>query len=308
MADPLVSVVVISYNQAPYIIQNLDSLKSQTYTNWELIVADDASPDHSVEVFKNWLHENNISAKEIFHTKNTGLATVLNEAVELCSGEYVKFIAADDYMHPECLEKSVRCLEEKGPEYGMVCTDTFCVDENGNPKPDIINNSVLQNISAPEFRELLVTGNYIAALTVLIRTKIIKETGKYDSKFIVEDYYRWLKINEKYFIAYIPEKLSYYRLHAENISKTKKERISMEDKMLLIMFDHDGTVKNKINYYFHDIYVMQKKIPKDALQLYIKYPFRRKILSFCIKYRVPPLFFKIIYSLFLRLNIQLPLL
>lgn len=308
MEQPLVSVVVVSYNQAQYIIQNLDSLKSQTYSNWELIVADDASPDDSVAVFTNWLQENKVSAKQIFHAKNTGLATVLNEAIELCDGEYVKFIAADDYMHPECLKKSVRCLEEKGEQYGMVFTDTFCVDENSKPKPDIADYNIYGNIPAEEFRKVLVTGNHIPALTVLMRTTVVKETGKYDSKFIVEDYYRWLKINEKYLIAYLPEKLAYYRLHAENISKTKEERITMEDKMLLMMFDHDGIVKDKINYYLQDIYVMKKNIPKDLSQVYNSYPFRRKVLSFCIQYNIPPIIFKIIYSLSFRLRFRLPML
>ena len=258
MADPLVSVVVISYNQAQYIIQNLDSLKSQTYTNWELIVADDASPDQSVEVFKNWLRENNISAKEIFHTKNTGLATVLNEAVEICSGEYVKFIAADDYLHQECLEKLVRCLEEKGKEYGMVFTDTFCVDENSQPLPDIADYNKLGMISPEEFRTELIKGNRIAALTVMMRTSALKETGKYDSQFIIEDYFRWLKINEKYWIAYLPQKLTYYRLHADNISKIKKKRIATECRMLQLMFDHTGILKNQINHFFIDQYILKK--------------------------------------------------
>lgn len=66
MSKPLVSVVVISYNQSRYITQNLDCLKTQTYTNWELIVADDASPDDSVNVFENWLEKNKISAKRFF--------------------------------------------------------------------------------------------------------------------------------------------------------------------------------------------------------------------------------------------------
>lgn len=47
----------------------------------------------------------------------------------MCSG--VKFIVADDFLHPDCLVKSVHCLEEKGKEYGTVFTDTFCVDEDG---------------------------------------------------------------------------------------------------------------------------------------------------------------------------------
>ncbi|QDP85811.1 glycosyltransferase [Chryseobacterium sp. SNU WT5] len=305
MGDPLVSVVVVSYNQAQFIVQNLDSLKSQTYTNWELIVADDASLDNSVIVFKNWLRENNISAKEIFHTKNTGLATVLNEAVKICLGQYVKFIAADDFMHPECLEKSVRCLEEKGKEYGMVFTDTFCVDENSQPLPDIADYNKLGNIPPEEFKKELIEGNRIAALTVLMRTSVVKETGEYDSKFIIEDYYRWLKISAKYLIAYIPEKLAYYRLHGENISKTKAERISTECLMLQLMFDHTGILKDRINNFFTDHYILKKDISKELLRHYNNYPFGMKILKFSISNNVPTFVFKIIYSISRRMNLKL---
>ena len=61
--------------------------------------------------------------KNYFTPKTQGLATVLNEAIEICNGKYVKLIAADDFMHSECLEKSVKSLEEKGNEYGMVFTN-----------------------------------------------------------------------------------------------------------------------------------------------------------------------------------------
>lgn len=287
MNQPLVSIVVVSYNQGKYIKGNLDSVKAQTYTNWELIVADDASNDHSVTEFKNWLTSNNVAAKEIFHTKNTGLATVLNEAIDLCSGKYVKLIAADDFMHPECLEKSVKCLEDKGENYGMVFTDTFCVDDNSNSLPDIANYDKLGNIPPKEFRTELLKGNRIAALTVLLRKKAVLETGQYDSKFLVEDYYRWLKINEKYLIAYLPEKLSYYRLHAENISKTKAERIEIETYILQIMFDDKGIVKDKINNFMQSRYLLKKEIPKDLLNSFLKYNFSMKRLKPFIKYNLP---------------------
>lgn len=287
MEQPLVSIVVVSYNQGKYIKENLDSVKAQTYTNWELIVADDASNDDSVAEFKNWLTSNSVPGKEIFHTKNTGLATVLNEAIDLCSGKYVKLIAADDFMHPECLEKSVKCLEDKGENYGMVFTDTFCVDDNSNSLPDIANYDKLGNIPPKEFRRELLKGNRIAALTVLLRKKAVLETGQYDSKFLVEDYYRWLKINEKYLIAYLPEKLSYYRLHAENISKTKAERIEIETYILQIMFDHKGIVKDKINNFMQSRYLLKKEIPKDLLSSFLKYPFGMKRLKPFIKYNLP---------------------
>ena len=292
MEQPLVSILVVSYNQGKYVKEILDSVKAQTYTNWELIVADDASPDNSVEEFKNWLTINNVVAKEIFHTKNTGLATVLNEAIEICNGKYVKLIAADDFMHPECLEKSVNSLEIKGEEYGMVFTDTYCIDENSKLLPDFADYNKLGSIPAEDFRKELLKGNRIAALTVMMHLKVVKETGKYDSKFLVEDYYRWLKINEKYLIAYIPEKLSYYRWHDNNISKTKAERIDVETMMIQMMFDSDGILRKKINQIMSEKYLSNQKISADLLSTYKKYAYHIKRLKFCIQFNIPPIIYR----------------
>lgn len=294
MLQPLVSVVVISYNQGKYITEILNSLKAQTYTNWELIVADDASSDDSVHVFNKWLQQNNVVAKQIFHVNNTGLSAVLNEAVELCEGKYIKFIAADDYLHPDCLQKSVDCLEMKGQEYGMVFTDTYCVDENSNLLPDFADYDALGKISALDFKKELIKGNRIAALTVMLHKKAVVETGKYDATYLVEDYYRWLKINEKYLIAYLPEKLSYYRWHDSNISQTKAERIALETAMIQMMFDHTGLVKSRINDIVYDRFLHGKKIPRAMLNLYQQYPFHIKRLLFCIRFHIPPIFYKII--------------
>lgn len=298
MNKPLVSVVVISYNQGKYITQILDSVKAQTYSNWELIVADDASTEDSVQIFNDWLQKNAIKAKKIYHTKNTGLATVLNEAVELCEGKYVKLIAADDYLHPDCLEKSIKCLEEKGDEYAMVFTDTYCVDENSKPLPDIADYDALGMVSPHDFKKELIKGNRIAALTVLLRKDVIIETGKYDSKFIVEDYYRWLQINEKYLIAYIPEKLSYYRWHETNISKTKTERIDIETVMIQMIFDHQGIVKSRINDFMYHRYLKRKNIPPEMFSLYQKYPFHIKRLVMCIQNNLPPIIYRIVSKIF----------
>lgn len=294
MEQPLVSVVVISYNQGKYIKKNLDSLKAQTYINWELIVCDDESQDNSVPVFENWLKINEVTAKRIFHAKNTGVSTVLNEAIELCKGKYVKMIAADDYLHPDCLAESVNCLEKKGLEYGMVFTDTFCIDDQNNAIPDIGEYNALGNIPPKEFQKLLLKSNRIAALTVLMRLDVVKETGQYNSKFLVEDYYRWLKINEKYLIAYIPKKLSYYRLHGENISIVKAERILEETKIIQMMFDPTGILKDKINEYIYGKYFNKKEIPKDLLESYKSYPFHIKRLKLCVQYNIPPFMYTFI--------------
>lgn len=296
--NPLVTIIVVSYNQGKYIRENLDSIKSQTYSEIELIVADDASTDDSIEVFESWIQENNYSVKKNFHTKNTGLATVLNECIDLATGKYIKIIAADDFLHPKSIEKCVRKLEELGEEFGMVFSDTFVINENSKIIADITDYNKFGNVSPELFRKELVRGNRIAALTVLMRLDVVKETGSYDSKFIVEDYYRWLKINQKYLIAYIPEKLAYYRQHENNISKTKAERIELEDLKLKLMFDRIGVAKHIINNKMYIKYVNNYQFESQLKVLYNNYPFKIKRLDMAIKYNLPIYFYKLISRFF----------
>lgn len=78
----------------------------------------------------------------------------------------------------------------------------------------------------------------------IMRKSGLLETGAYDEKFIVEDYYRWLKIGQLYKIAYIPGKLAYYSNHGSNISILKQAKINDEDILLKLMFDKTGIAKD----------------------------------------------------------------
>lgn len=292
MSDlPLVSIIVVSYNHSKYLRENLDSIEAQTYPNIELIVADDASQDNSVQIFNQWIKENNYSAKANFHKVNTGLATVLNECVELANGKYVKMIAADDYLHPKSIEKCVVKLEELGENFGIVHTDVFCINDVSEIIPDRLDLNVHNNIDADIFSENLLKMNTVAALSVMMRTKVLKETGKYDSQFLVEDYYRWLKINEIAKIAYIPEKLAFYRLHDNNISTLQNQKVIEDVIILKMLFDKKGKQKNAV-----DSFIIQHYCANDLSQrvvLYYKdYKFKNKILLRCIDNNIPFLFFR----------------
>ena len=297
MEQPLVTIVVISYNHAKYLEENLNSIKSQTYPKIQLIVADDASKDNSVETYENWLEKNKYPATKIFHKKNTGLATTLNECFDLLEGKYVKFIAADDYLHPEAIEKCVNKLEELGEDYGMVFTDTWAINDQSEITTDIADYNTNQYLTKEEFREKLILGNRIAALAVVMQTEALKKTEKYPTDIIVEDYYRWLKINELYWISYIPEKLAYYRLHQHNISKVKENLILEEDLILKMKFDKTGIGKQNIDNYFKFNYFNGNQNKKLIAQ-YHYYPFKDKILSFCLNLRLPFLIFRILNKFF----------
>ncbi|MDR2236277.1 MAG: glycosyltransferase [Chryseobacterium sp.] len=293
MEQPLVTVVVISYNHSMFIRENLDSIKNQTYGNIQLIVGDDASPDHSATVIDQWLQENSFSAEKKFHTRNTGLATMLNECIALAKGKYIKLLAADDYLHPEAIEKCVSRLENLGDEYGMIFTNTYTVDNGSTIIKDIADYDVLGNVDPPVFRKELIKGNRIAALTVLLKTSALRETGSYDTKFIVDDYFRWLKISEKYLIAYLPERLAYYRMHPENISKVKAEKIEMETILMQMMFDKEGQIRNRINGFTQKYYFEGIKLDPEYISAYHQYPFRIKRLDLALKNNLPVSLYKL---------------
>lgn len=289
----LVSIIVCSYNQAKYIKECLDSIKAQTYPNIQLILADDASPDNSVDVFKNWLQENNYSAVTHFHQKNTGLATVLNECIELVEGKYVKIIAADDFLHPESIEKCVTKLEDLGDEYGMAFTDTYAIDDNSNILPDIADYDKLGSVPSETFKKDLLLGNRIAALTVLMKKEALIKTGMYNAEFLIEDYYRWLKINALYSTAYVPHKLAYYRIHDSNISSSRKERIDEECLYLQMMFDKKGDIKGIINYKIGKLYE-DNKLSDFLLTQFKEYPYKRRKLKLAVQYKIPAALYRLL--------------
>lgn len=270
---PLVTIVVISYNQGRYIQENLDSIKSQTYPNIELIVGDDASADNSVEVFDKWLSENNYpTIHKNHHTQNTGLATMLNECIAKANGKYIKLIAADDYLHPEAIEKCVAKLESLGDDYGMVFTDTFVVDENSDIAEEYFGYNQSQLSNGKLVSDQLLIENKIPALSVILHTEVLKKSKPYKLNFILEDYSKWLELSTQYSIAYIDEKLAYYRRHAENISKLKIDKILIEELVLKAKYDQEGILKKEIN---HRIYTLfkQKKINGELKSILKKYKF-----------------------------------
>lgn len=136
MEKPLVSIILACYNHSKFVVQNLNSIKSQTYDNIQLIISDDASTDNTTEIIENWLEDNGIAAIKNFQQINKGLPTILNECMLFVKGKYLKIIAADDYLNSDSIERCVNKLEELGNEYAIYYGDINIVNENNEPVID----------------------------------------------------------------------------------------------------------------------------------------------------------------------------
>ena len=199
----LVSVVVISYNNGRFIREALESIRNQTYPEIQLIVSDDGSTDDSPVLVRDWvrIHGRDFcSVKMIFSPQNRGTSANCNTGVRAADGEYVKIIAADDMLLPDCLEKYVAFVEETGAEYvhGRVRIQLESVPQaERNARQEEIQRWADSFFLRDQLslRMFLTGRGYILAPSLFFRKKSLIEMGGFDERFpLMEDDPFYLKL------------------------------------------------------------------------------------------------------------------
>ncbi|WP_310993460.1 glycosyltransferase family 2 protein [Aequorivita marina] len=129
MVRPLVSVITPIYNAEKFLEAAIGSVQNQTYSNWELILIDDASTDDSAKIANEFYTEDSrIHYKKL--PKNQGPAIARNSAIELANGEYIAFLDSDDFWAPDKLEIQVEFMQRKNCDVSF--SSYLLVDELGN--------------------------------------------------------------------------------------------------------------------------------------------------------------------------------
>ncbi|OKH21126.1 glycosyltransferase family 2 protein [Chroogloeocystis siderophila] len=123
-----VSVIIPVYNVEQYVADTINSVLQQSYTNFELIIIDDGSPDKSREICQNF----NDPRIKIICQKNRGVAAARNTGIRHSQGEYLAFLDADDLWLPQKLEKHIEHLENS-PNVGVSFSRSAFIDEEGKP-------------------------------------------------------------------------------------------------------------------------------------------------------------------------------
>ncbi len=218
---PLVSILLPTYNDASHIVKSLESVLSQSYENWELIIIDDASTDNSNELINKTI-ENNSKVKYILNKENQGIVKSLNIGLKSANGSLIARIDGDDIWNDKNkLSKQVQFLI-KNKNHILVGTFAQRIDESGK---------IIDNLTYPtdddEIRKYILIENCFVHSSVLFRKKAAMELGAYseDLKF-AEDYDLWLRMGKIGKIANIPLSMVQYRYSNEGISqKNKKQQI-----------------------------------------------------------------------------------
>lgn len=210
---PLVSVIIASYNHAPYIEASILSVLQQSYRNIELLVVDDGSRDDSVA---------RIEALQKVHDfdfrvqANKGLSRTLNETIERAKGSLIAPFGSDDIMLPERIARQVAYMADK-PEVGICAGDIRTIDADGNPcgKPRALPLRRL------DFEDVFRDRKPGApAPTLLFRRDALERVGGFEPEVRLEDLMIELKITHAgYFIDILGEPLALYRVHDSNTYK-----------------------------------------------------------------------------------------
>lgn len=110
MPHPLISIIVPCYNVEAYLPRCIDSLLRQTYTNLEIILVDDGSPDRCGEICDEYARKD--SRIQVIHKKNGGLSDARNAGIDQATGDYITFVDSDDWIHRQCVEILLHNLQQ----------------------------------------------------------------------------------------------------------------------------------------------------------------------------------------------------
>jgi glycosyltransferase involved in cell wall biosynthesis len=227
LPNPLVSTIVLSYNQSRFLLETLESVKAQTYKATQLIIVDDCSSDDSVATIGHWLQENGIRCAFIRHQQNEGICKSLNDALAVANGKYISIVASDDVWLPGKIERQVEIMESQPDYVGVLYSDALQMDENGHVLPGMLIAPSWKLPEMPQGQVLntLLQGNFIPGLTTLIRRSCYDEVGLYDENLPWEDWDMWMRIARHYSFIYSPTPSAKYRHHEKSLSHSDPGRM-----------------------------------------------------------------------------------
>ncbi|MDF2944229.1 MAG: hypothetical protein K0S01_3087 [Herbinix sp.] len=292
-----VTVIMPVYNAEKYLKIAIDSILNQTYSNFELLLIDDASTDGSADIIKQYDDER---IRLVRNKVNMGISGTRNKGLELCSTEYIALLDNDDIATPTRLEKEVQYLDENR-DVDVVAGQYWKIDENG----ELTNKHTIIRTNPKYIKAYLMLGNTISNGTAMFRKSFINKFGiRYQNNYYgAEDYKFWVECSLHGKIVNLDEVFLLYRMGHNNETKRaleqeSEERIKAissihtyalektgfklrEDEITIInkIFKEEGIINNKDE--LEQIYRALKSIAKQAMELQLDNA--KEVITMCRK-------------------------
>jgi alpha-1,3-rhamnosyltransferase len=202
---PLVSIIVATYNSAAYVVETLESAKEQSWGNLELVISDDCSSDDTISLCKAWVKEHSerfASVQILTVPKNTGVSANCNRAIKACQSAWIKIIAGDDILFPNCIADNMQFVGEH-PGATIIFSQVHVYKDNFKSEnimevdPDRYPSNLMDPAFSAEeqFKLLLLSDRINYTPSYFFNRATILNVGGYDEENrLVEDYPMWLKL------------------------------------------------------------------------------------------------------------------
>lgn len=254
--NPLISVITPAYNAERFLAGTIESVRSQTYPNWEMIIVDDQSTDRTAEIVQDFAKKDDrIRFYQL--EQNSGAAVARNRAMKQAKGRYIAFLDSDDQWFPEKLEKQLRFMQ--GKDIAFSFTKYIRMEEDGTLRDNV--SKAPESVGYHDLMKHCVIG----CLTVMIDRE---KTGYLEMVNIRtrQDYAYWLALTKRGFRAYgLAEVLAKYRIVSNSISRNKLkaakrqwyvyrkiEKVSLFRSIYYFLHYAIQGVKNALNYRLAD--------------------------------------------------------
>lgn len=241
MNKPSVSIVMPMYNAQKLVRETLESVINQTYKDWEMIIVDNHSTDHSREIVKEYVQKDSRLKLIESNPNSGGPAKPRNIGIQNATGKFVAFIDADDIWHKNKLQECSEYFNNDIIYHQERCFNME-IDDGGLCKTK--DTADIENL----YQYLLVQGNLFSPSASVIRTEILKknpfnEATEYHG---VEDFDLWIRLAKmkKFQYKFLKEVLGYYRLHDEAFSKNFKKHGQKERQLIKDHFSEYSLTSN----------------------------------------------------------------
>ena len=230
MSDPIVSVLLTSYNQGPWLREAIESVLAQTYRAWELIVIDNGSTDHSPAIIGTYRTHPQI--KVLRYERNSPHTMICNAGVAAASGQYISLLCSDDYYLPKKLERQVTVFESLPAEYGVVYSSGYRLLPSGQMMLlpcGLHRGNILE--------ALLTQPQFFPPISPLVKRECHLRYP-YNEKIFMEGEGIFSRIALGYLFEVIPEPLVVMRDHEGSVGKEIRPNVERNVIMYDELFNH----------------------------------------------------------------------
>jgi len=206
---PRVSVIIPAYNAAVYLPHAVESVRAQTYADWEIVIVDDGSTDHTtavVDSYKTRLRDR----LQYIHQLNRGVSAARNNGMRAARGEFIALLDADDVWLPHHLQRGVEAMDAD-PAAGIVHARVVRIDTRGSVTGQLKVEP--KYLSGRIARHIYTRRAHLICSTVVFRKSCLPADGWFDETMrATEDRDLWFRIATSYKVAYLDQVLAHYRL------------------------------------------------------------------------------------------------